>query len=107
MHLQMSTTGEIQESIIEQAFSRQSVVFDEIYSGNAIIQYKRERVRSHVMSYAKPGNRMLELNSGTGEDAIFFAENKLLVHATDISAKKIASSPVPLFNSSMRLPGLA
>jgi ubiquinone/menaquinone biosynthesis C-methylase UbiE len=67
------------------AFSRQSVVFDEIYAGNTIINYKRERVRTHLMQYLQPQSHILELNSGTGEDAIFFAQQGHYVHATDIS----------------------
>ncbi len=69
-----------------KAFSKQSVVFDEIYSDDTIIQYKRARVRAHVNSFIKPGSHILELNAGTGEDAIFFAEGGHTVHATDISA---------------------
>jgi ubiquinone/menaquinone biosynthesis C-methylase UbiE len=68
-----------------KAFTAQSGVFDEIYSGNTIINYKRDRVRAHVLQYLKPGAAILELNSGTGEDAVFFARQGLYVHATDIS----------------------
>ena len=73
------------EQYAEEAFSRQSGIFDEIYSGNAIVNYKRERVREHVLKYLKPGANILELNSGTGEDALFFAQKGYAVHATDIS----------------------
>ncbi|MBD1364892.1 class I SAM-dependent methyltransferase [Mucilaginibacter sp. ZT4R22] len=74
------------EQLAEAAFSNQSVVFDGLYSGNTIINYKRKRVRDHVLQYLKPGSSILELNSGTGEDALFFAQNGFKVHATDISA---------------------
>jgi ubiquinone/menaquinone biosynthesis C-methylase UbiE len=73
------------ESDASDAFSKQSVVFDEIYSANTIINYKRARVREHVMQYLKPGSKILELNSGTGEDAIYFAQHGHDVHATDVS----------------------
>ncbi|MDN3583235.1 class I SAM-dependent methyltransferase [Mucilaginibacter flavus] len=73
------------ETDASDAFSRQSVVFDEIYSTNTIINYKRGRVREHVMQYLKPGSKILELNSGTGEDAIYFAQQGHHVHATDVS----------------------
>jgi len=69
----------------EKAFSRQSAIFDEIYSGNTIVNYKRQRVRDHVLRFLKPGSNILELNSGTGEDALFFARKGHHVHATDIS----------------------
>ncbi|MFN8250302.1 MAG: class I SAM-dependent methyltransferase [Ferruginibacter sp.] len=68
------------------AFTKQSAVFDALYSNNPIIQYKRARVRAHVMQYLQPGSDILELNSGTGEDAWWFAANGHHVHATDISA---------------------
>ncbi len=74
------------EQLAEAAFSNQSVVFDDLYSGNTIINYKRKRVRDHVLQYLKPGSSILELNSGTGEDASFFARKGFKVHATDISA---------------------
>ena len=75
----------INEQRAESAFSTQSVIFDELYSGNTIINYKRERVRNHVLKLLQPGSSILELNSGTGEDALFFAEYGHKVHATDIS----------------------
>jgi ubiquinone/menaquinone biosynthesis C-methylase UbiE len=68
------------------AFNRQSPLFDTLYSNNTIIRYKRERVRSHIQHYLKPNSYILELNSGTGEDAVWFAQQGHRVHATDISA---------------------
>jgi len=73
------------EAKTAEAFSRQSVVFDAIYADNTIVAYKRTRVRQHVLKYIKPGADILELNSGTGDDAIFFARQGFKVHATDIA----------------------
>jgi ubiquinone/menaquinone biosynthesis C-methylase UbiE len=81
----METTANINEQLAGEAFSNQSGVFDALYSGNTIINYKRERVRRHALQYLKPGSSILELNSGTGEDALFFAQKGFKVHATDIS----------------------
>ena len=75
----------INEKKAAEAFTQQAKIFDELYSDNTIIQYKRERVRNHILQFIKPGNHILELNSGTGEDAIWFAQNGYTVHATDIS----------------------
>ena len=75
----------INEEAAEKAFSKQSAVFDELYSSNLIIQYKRQRVRDHVVQWLKPNSKILELNAGTGEDAIWFARQNHTVHATDIS----------------------
>nr|WP_294945207.1 class I SAM-dependent methyltransferase [uncultured Mucilaginibacter sp.] len=78
-------TKNANEQFAEAAFSNQSAVFDDLYSGDTIIAYKRKRVRNHVLQFLKPGGHILELNSGTGEDAIFFAQQGFKVHATDIS----------------------
>lgn len=68
------------------AFSRQAPVFDRLYQENTIIQYKRQRVREHTEAFLQPGSFILELNAGTGEDAVYFAQKGHRVHATDISA---------------------
>ncbi len=68
-----------------QAFEKQSVIFDELYGKNTIIEYKRKRTRAHLERYLPKGSEILELNAGTGEDAIYFAQKRHQVHATDIS----------------------
>lgn len=81
----MKQGSTINEQFAAAAFTSQSGDFDNIYSQNTIVNYKRARVRSHVLSYLKPGSSILELNSGTGEDALFFAQQGYKVHATDIA----------------------
>jgi ubiquinone/menaquinone biosynthesis C-methylase UbiE len=81
----MSTPDVINEMKSASAFNKQANVFDEIYSGNTIIQYKRRRVREHLQRFLNPRSTILELNAGTGEDAIYFAEQGHWIHATDIS----------------------
>ena len=80
-----ATPVDASEQQAEKAFSAQSPIFDKIYAGNTIVSYKRDRVRAHVMQYVAPGSLILELNSGTGDDALFFAKRGYKVHATDIS----------------------
>src|ERR1700744_3189871 len=82
----MGAMASVNEKQAESAFTTQSVVFDELYSANTIVNYKRERVRNNMLQFLKPQSHILELNSGTGEDAIFFAQQGHCVHATDISA---------------------
>jgi len=67
------------------AFSKQSAIFDAIYTPNKIIQYKRARVRAQVERFLAPGSRILELNAGTGEDTVYFAAAGHHVHATDLA----------------------
>jgi ubiquinone/menaquinone biosynthesis C-methylase UbiE len=74
------------EQAVATAFNKQSDIFDDLYSPNTIIQYKRERVRNHVRQYISPHSQILELNAGTGEDAVYFALKGYQVHAIDISS---------------------
>ena len=74
------------EILASTAFTKQSKVFDKCCAGNSIIQYKRKRVREHLAKYLSSGQFILELNSGTGEDALWMAQQNCKVHATDISA---------------------
>lgn len=76
---------QLNEKKAASAFSKQAVVFDGHDAGNTIIAYKRRRVREHVQRFLAPGGAILELNAGTGEDAIFFAGMGHRVHATDIA----------------------
>lgn len=75
----------IYEKQVATAFNKQSAIFDKIYSGNLITEYKRKRVRDHVEKFIMPQSKILELNAGTGEDAIYFAQKGHYVHATDIA----------------------
>jgi ubiquinone/menaquinone biosynthesis C-methylase UbiE len=81
------STHTLNEKAAAIAFNKQAPLFDSLYSSNSIIQYKRNRVRSHVEQYLAPHSFILELNAGTGEDAIYFATQGHKIHATDISSK--------------------
>jgi ubiquinone/menaquinone biosynthesis C-methylase UbiE len=84
--MEMDTVDHINEQQAALAFSKQSIVFDQLYEKNTIIQYKRDRVRKHLMTMLPPNASVLELNAGTGDDAIWLAMQGHLVHATDIAA---------------------
>jgi ubiquinone/menaquinone biosynthesis C-methylase UbiE len=81
----MNQTDQTWENQAALAFNGQSVYFDELYASNEIIRYKRRRVRDHLMNWLAPGSDILELNAGTGDDAVFLAQKGYKVHATDIS----------------------
>lgn len=87
----MSTLPEhINQLQASEAFSKQAPIFDQLYGSDSIIVYKRKRVRDHILQFAKPNGVMLELNCGTGEDALFFAQKGFTIHATDLSDRMLA-----------------
>jgi ubiquinone/menaquinone biosynthesis C-methylase UbiE len=79
-----STTNS-HEQAAAKAFSKQAPLFDQLYTADTIIQYKRKRVREHLQKFLQPHSRILELNAGTGEDAVWLAQQKHSINATDIS----------------------
>src|SRR4051812_13398825 len=76
----------LNEQQAAMAFNAQSVYFDELYKANTIIEYKRRRVREHMLPLLEKDSNILELNAGTGDDAIFFARHNFTIHATDVSS---------------------
>jgi ubiquinone/menaquinone biosynthesis C-methylase UbiE len=70
---------------VNQAFSKQASHFDEEDASNSILQDLRTQVYSHVEKYLGPNSKILELNSGTGIDALHFIKGGHSVHATDLS----------------------
>ncbi len=75
----------LQQQNVSAAFSKQSSIFDVSENGNPILEWMRSRVRAHALTLWKPGEHVLELNAGTGLDALYFSENGIYVHATDNS----------------------
>lgn len=73
----------LQEVKVDEAFSMQSSIFDAIDYENNLVQLIRSNIRQHVTQYILPQQTMLELNCGTGLDAVYFVERGLKVHATD------------------------
>jgi Methyltransferase domain len=85
---------------VNLAFSRQALSFDETDAANPVLQEWRVQIYRHVGQYLKPGARILELNAGTGIDALHFARAGHSIHATDLSdgmirelERKIKSHP--------------
>jgi len=83
--IQVNPANDINEQQVALAFSRQALHFDQLYEKNRIIHYKRERVRRHLLDFLPENASILELNAGTGEDAIWLARQGYQVHATDIA----------------------
>ncbi len=79
-----------QWSSVSRAFGKQSFHFDQDDFANPVLHQWRQQVYAHVDRFIKPGSRILELNAGTGIDAVRFAKSGHTVHATDLSDGMIA-----------------
>lgn len=75
----------VQFDNINKAFSRQSILYDDYDEHNTTLTWMRRQVRKHALKYLRPNDKILELNSGTGLDAEFFAQKGFSVHCTDLS----------------------
>ena len=73
-------------SSVQRAFSKQAEHFDQDDIGNPILDAWRKRIYAHVERFMKKESSILEINAGTGIDALYFVAQGHQVHATDISA---------------------
>ena len=67
------------------AFDRVAHNYDELFTYSAIGRAQRRQVWTHLLSAFQPGQQILELNCGTGEDARFLAQHGISVTACDAS----------------------
>lgn len=86
---------------VNQAFSLQSGLFDGYEEGNEILKWMRSLTRKHLLRHLKKGNKILELNAGTGMDAVFLAEMGYRVHCIDV-----AQGMLEQLSAKIRLKGL-
>lgn len=77
------------ESVAE-AFSRKATIYDAFGENHANMSRMRQRVYDHVVEVMPPGSRLLEINAGTGQDAVALVERGFSVHATDFSPGMVA-----------------
>lgn len=72
------------------AFNKASADYDAHENQNIILKWMRGIVQSVYLKYLITGDEVLELNSGTGIDAVFLAQKGMKVFATDISNEMIS-----------------
>jgi ubiquinone/menaquinone biosynthesis C-methylase UbiE len=70
---------------IAEAFSRTAEKYDAFANDHPNQTRMRTKVYLHLKRYFPNGSRILELNAGTGTDAIELANRGYTVHATDIA----------------------
>jgi ubiquinone/menaquinone biosynthesis C-methylase UbiE len=82
----MQSAEAIENSIlINDAFTRQSLHYDADDFQNPLLSAMRFQVYQHVSKFINRPSRILELNAGTGIDALYFIQQGHTVHATDLS----------------------
>ena len=72
------------------AFNKAAINYDSNDSQNPILKWMRDIVHLIYFKYLTIGNNVLELNSGTGIDAVFLANKGINVFATDVSDNMIS-----------------
>ncbi|HSA99683.1 MAG TPA: methyltransferase domain-containing protein, partial [Anaerolineales bacterium] len=70
---------------IAEAFSRTAEKYDSFAQDHPHLTRMRNKVYAHVMRHLPHGAHILELNAGTGTDAVQLAQRGYFVHATDIA----------------------
>ena len=88
----MSTNDSSPETIAE-AFSRTAKKYDSFAEDHPHLTRLRNKVYAHIERLLPRGSRILELNAGTGTDAVALAERGYYVHATDIAEGMLTRLP--------------
>jgi ubiquinone/menaquinone biosynthesis C-methylase UbiE len=72
--------------IIAEAFSRTAEKYDSFSEDHPHLTRMRNKVYDHINRILVPGSRILELNAGTGTDAVALAQRGYKIHAIDIAS---------------------
>jgi ubiquinone/menaquinone biosynthesis C-methylase UbiE len=86
------------------AFDTIAEEYDQIFTNTLIGRAQRDAVWGVLVKSFREGDNILELNCGTGEDAIFLSSNGISVFACDASGQMIARAETRLRNLSVQVP---
>jgi hypothetical protein len=75
---------------VAEAFSRKAAIYDAFGENHVNMARMRRKFYDHVQSVMPPGGYLLELNAGTGQDAVALVERGFRVHTTDIAPGMLA-----------------
>lgn len=74
----------------QAAFDRVAETYDATFTDSLIGRAQRAATWREAVAVLPPGGHILELNCGTGEDALFLARNGFTVTALDASPRMVA-----------------
>lgn len=77
---------------VAEAFDRVAGGYDERFGRNPVGLLFRHAVQERLRVLFPAGARVLDLGSGTGEDALFLAERGVHVHAVDVSSAMVEAA---------------
>ncbi|HCK65664.1 MAG TPA: hypothetical protein DHW49_05315 [Anaerolineae bacterium] len=80
-----------QNELISEAFSREAESYDVEVTQNPVMSHLREQIRNIAKKYFPASGSILEINAGSGLDALWFAEHGYRIHATDIADGMLTS----------------
>ena len=70
---------------VQRGFSAMAGEYDALAESHPVVIWMRTRIREIVERELTPGTSILEINAGSGLDALYFASKGYLVHATDVA----------------------
>jgi ubiquinone/menaquinone biosynthesis C-methylase UbiE len=79
------STASARLATIAEAFSETAPKYDAFAEDHPHLGRMRAKVYAHFERFVEPGAKVLELNAGTGTDAVALAARGYRVHATDIA----------------------
>lgn len=84
-------------------FDSMAKSYDNEFTDTLLGRLLRNRVWDVISQHFKPGDHILEINCGTGEDAIWMAKKGFFVTATDASAEMIKIAKEKLSNQEIEI----
>ena len=76
---------------VQRGFSNMADAYDALDVSHPVIMWMRARIRAMVEQQLTPGVSILEINAGSGLDALYFASKGYSVHATDVAPGMLES----------------
>jgi ubiquinone/menaquinone biosynthesis C-methylase UbiE len=74
---------------MDASFDKAAINYDDTFTNTEIGKMQRALVYAELSKHLTSVQNILEINCGTGEDAIWFAKQNFKITATDISTKMI------------------
>lgn len=78
-----------QSEAVRDAYDQLAHTYDADFTDSGIGRLQRDALWIHLDRWFKPGQHLLDLGCGTGEDALHLAERDITVHGIDVSPAMI------------------